>query len=339
MKAAIYPKKGTIEVAEIKKPALGQNEALIQVKYAGICGSDVNVLKGLHPTATYPRIGGHEFSGILVEANGTLREGLHIGDHVVAQPIWTCGTCEPCITGNDNVCSSLNIFGIHQDGCFAEYIRVPIHKVYKLPDSVSLKLGALAEPLAVAVHDVRESEIKVGEKALIIGGGPIGILIALVAQHAGAEVYVSEINPFRIQFIQSLGLLTIDSSKEDIRKRTKEITDGKGFDVVYEVSGSKVGIGLMTELVKIKGTIMLIGMSSEPSVIDTGAVFAKHLTLKGVRLHQQRNFEGAISILSEGSLNDRLEKMITKVFPLDQSVEAMRYQMEDAEHFKVVIKI
>lgn len=340
MKAALFPEKGKIELTQRNVPEIGEGEALVEVKYAGICGSDVHVWQGHHATATYPRIPGHEFSGVLVEAKGTLRAGIEIGDNVVVQPIWTCGMCEPCITGHDNVCSKLNIFGIHQDGCFAQYIRVPVRKIYKLPDGVSLKMGALTEPLAVAVHDVNRSGLSVGDKTLIIGGGPIGMLIGVVAKHAGAEqVYISEINPFRIEFAKSIGLDTINPAKEELKKKTDEITNGKGFDVVFEVSGSKAGVSGMTQVVKIGGTIMVVGMGSEIFPVDTGAVIAKELEMKGVRIHAQKQFEAAVSLLKDEQLTKKLDRLITKVFPLDACVQAMQYQINDPEHFKVVIEI
>ena len=340
MKAALLKEKNKLELVDAKIPEIGAGEALVRVAYAGICGSDIHVWHGHHPTATYPRIPGHEFSGILENFIGTARDGLKIGDRVVVQPFWSCGLCEPCIRGMDNVCRELKVIGFHEDGSFAEYIRVPLKKVYKLPENVDIRLGAITEPLSVAVHDVRRSGLKCGEKALITGGGPIGMLVALVAQHAGAaEVYVSEINEYRLKFAEKLGIKTINPLKTDLKEETMRITGGKGFDVVYEASGSKPCISAVTDVVKIGGTILMIGMASELHPINLSAVFAKELTVKGVRLHAQQSFEGAIALLQSGKLNDKLNCIIDKEFILDDFVEAMNYQVEDANHFKVLIKI
>ncbi len=340
MKAAILRDKNQLELADAGIPNIGAGEALIRVAYSGICGSDVHVWHGHHPTATYPRIPGHEFSGILEKYIGSPRDGLKTGDPVVVQPFWSCGLCEPCIRGMDNVCQSLKVIGFHEDGSFAEYIRVPLKKVYKLPDNVDLRLGAIAEPLSVAVHDVRRSGLMCGEKALIMGGGPIGMLVALVAQHAGAaDVYVSEINEYRLEFAQKLGIKTINPIKSDLKQETMRITGGKGFDVVYEASGSKPCISAVTDVVKIGGTILMIGMASELHPINLSAVFAKELTVKGVRLHAQQSFEGAIALLQSERLNDKLNCIIDKEFMLDDFVQAMNFQVEDPNHFKVLIKI
>lgn len=339
MKAALLREKNNLELADVEKPEIGHGEALVRVAYSGICGSDIHVWKGHHPTATYPRIPGHEFSGVLEKFIGISRDGLKIGDPVVVQPFWSCGMCEPCIRGMDNVCRSLKVIGFHEDGSFAEYIRVPLKKVYKLPRNVDLRLGAITEPLSVAVHDVRKSGLLCGEKALITGGGPIGMLVALVAQYAGADVYVSEINEYRLQFAQKLGIQTINPMKADLKEETMRITGGKGFDVVYEASGSKPCISAVTDVVKIGGTILMIGMASDLYPINLSAVFAKELTVKGVRLHAQQSFEGAVALLESGKLNDKLNSIIDKEFVLDDFVEAMNYQLEDANHFKVMIKI
>lgn len=340
MKAALFAEKNKLELVDAPIPEIGPGEALVRVAYAGICGSDIHVWQGHHPTATYPRIPGHEFSGVLEKVNGAVRDGLKPGDRVVVQPFWSCGLCEPCIRGMDNVCRELKIFGIHEDGCFAEYVRVPIKKVYRLPDSVDLRLGAITEPLSVAVHDVRRSGLVVGEKALILGGGPIGVLVALVAQYAGAsEVYVSEINEYRIAFAKKLGIKTINPAKYNLVQETMRITDGKGFDVVYEASGSKPCIQAVTDVVKIGGTVMIIGMANEQYPFNLGAVFSKELNLRGVRIHAQQSFEGAVALLKSGDLNDKLSQIIDSEFPLEQCVEAMHYQVENPNHFKVVIKI
>jgi len=194
MKAAYYAQKQNIELVDLDLPKPKKDEALIRVKYAGICGSDLHVYHGAHPTAKFPVIPGHEFVGELVELGEDAVTDIKPGEIVVAQPFSSCGVCEACISGNDNVCRDLKLLGAHKDGCFAEYVTVQAKKMYRIPGGVDLKLAALTEPLAVAVHDVRNSGLKVGQTALIIGGGPIGIFIAMVAQLAGAQVYISEVS-------------------------------------------------------------------------------------------------------------------------------------------------
>jgi len=339
MKAAYYPEKNSIDLVELEIPKAGKGEALIKVKYGGICGSDLHVYHGAHPTATFPVIPGHEFVGELVELGEDACTDAKPGEIVVAQPFSSCGVCEACITGNDNVCQSLKLLGAHMDGCFAEYVTIPARKMYRLPNSIDLKLAALAEPLAVAVHDVRRSGLKVGQNTLIIGGGPIGIFIAMVAQLAGAQVYISEVSDFRLDFAEKMGYKTLNPLSPDFDQTVAEITKGKGFDVVFEVSGSKAGIASVTKLVKISGTVMVVGMAADKYPMDTTAVFLKQVNLQGVRIHSQEAFAAAVDILVGGKLNDQLSRLISKTYPLNDVKEAYDYVLSNTDYFKVLLEV
>lgn len=340
MKAAVINQKNSIHLQEIEKPVLKEGEALIKVKYCGICGSDIHVLKGEHPTATFPVIPGHEFVGELVEIKGTGSERYEIGDMVVAQPFFSCGNCEPCSKGNDNVCCELSFMGAHRDGAFGEYVKVLIRKMYKIPKDMDLKLAALTEPVAVAVHDVRRSGIKVGETALVIGGGPIGMLIAMVAENAGAgKIVISEISDARREFAENLGYTAVNPLSEDFHDRLMEITDGKGFHVAYEVSGSKAGIAAAIKYTKITGTVMVIGMTSEPYPVDLSQIFAKELKLQGVRIHAQYNFLGAVELLKNGQCNEKFKSLISKIYKLDDVEEAFEFAQIPGDYFKILVEM
>lgn len=339
MKAAYYAQKQNIELVDLDLPKPKKDEALIRVKYAGICGSDLHVYHGAHPTAKFPVIPGHEFVGELVELGEDAVTDIKPGEIVVAQPFSSCGVCEACITGNDNVCRDLKLLGAHKDGCFAEYVTVQAKKMYRIPGGVDLKLAALTEPLAVAVHDVRNSGLKVGQTALIIGGGPIGIFIAMVAQLAGAQVYISEVSEFRLEFAKKMGYETLNPMNEDFKEEIAKITKGKGFDVVYEVSGSKAGIASTTELVKVSGTILIVGMAGEKYPVDTMAVFLKQLNLQGVRIHSQEAFSAAVDILANGKLNNQLERLISKTYKLNDVKSAYEYVLSNTDYFKILLEV
>jgi 2-desacetyl-2-hydroxyethyl bacteriochlorophyllide A dehydrogenase len=339
MKAAYYSEKQNIKLVDIDLPKPRKDEALIRVKYAGICGSDLHVYHGAHPTAKFPVIPGHEFVGELVELGEDVVSDIKSGEIVVAQPFSSCGICEACITGNDNVCRDLKLLGAHKNGCFAEYVTVPAKKIYRIPEGVDLKLAALTEPLAVAVHDVRRSGLKVGQTALIIGGGPIGIFIAMVAQLAGAQVYISEVSDFRLEFAKSMGYETLNPLNKDFKNKIAEVTKGKGFDVVYEVSGSKAGIASTTELVKVSGTILIVGMAGDKYPVDTMAVFLKQLNLQGVRIHSQEAFAAAVDILAGGKLNGQMEKLISKIYKIDDVESAYDYVLANTDYFKILLEV
>lgn len=340
MKAAVIDQVNSIHLQDREIPQISEGEALIKVRYCGICGSDLHVLHGQHPTATFPVVPGHEFVGELVEANGEGAEQLEPGDMVVAQPFFSCGNCEPCAKGHDNVCRHLRFMGAHCDGGFAEYVKVATRKVYKIPKDMDLRLAALAEPIAVAVHDVRRSGLQVGETVLVIGGGPIGMLIAMVARHAGAnKVVISEINEFRCDFAKKLGFETVNPLDADFAEQMQSLSGGKGFDVTFEVSGSKPGITSAIEYTTIGGMIMVVGMTKEPYPVDLSAMFSKELRMQGVRIHAQYNFIGAVELLKSGELDEEFAALVSKVFPFEELEKAFEFVQTPGEYFKVLIQM
>lgn len=339
MRAAIMEEWGRISLKETEKPKPENDEALIKVHYAGICGTDIHIFAHEHPTARIPLIMGHEFVGEIAEI-GSNTKGLQNGQKVVVQPYRGCNHCEACLDGRDNICSKLSVFGVHENGCFAEYTKVPIRKIHAIPDQADTRIYSLTEPLAVAVHDVRRSGLKVGQRALVLGGGPIGILIGLVARYAGAsEVVISEVNEYRKDFIADLGLTVADPREEGFMGKMNDLTSGKGFDVVFEAAGVESSVAMMTKAVKIGGTIVTIGMPGKMLPFNVMECVMKELDIKGVRIHAQNNFIAAVDILNKGVLNSDLEKIITHEFPMDKIEEAFTFSLKDTKHMKVIIKI
>ena len=339
MKAAVLKDWGKLSVENVDTPTCGPNEAIVGVLYAGICGSDVHVYHHRHPTAQCPVIMGHEFVGRLLELPAGARPDLKVGDIVSAQPYLSCGLCDSCVRGRDNVCTSLKIFGIHTAGCFAERVKVPAKKLFKVPDSVPLRTAAMIEPLAVAVHDVNISDMQFGDTVFIIGGGPIGSLIGLVAKLNGAaKVVVSEINEGRGPFIESLGLTWVNPKRQDLAEEIKRLTAGKGFDIVFETSGTQAGTDLMTAAVKNAGTIVLVGVPSGKFPTDTGSLLAKESRIVGVRLHSHFNFGKAIAMIQNPVIAETLNRMMTLELPLGRVDEGLQL-VTKGEHMKIVLKI
>lgn len=340
MKTALFPEKEIVEVTMKDTPKLAAGEALIRVRYAGICGSDLHVYQGHHATATYPRVPGHEFVGELVDYVGKMKKGINKGDYVVGQPFFSCGNCQPCITGHDNVCEELKILGIHTDGTFAEYVKLPIKKIYKVRQDMDLRLAAMAEPLAVAVHDVIEAKQELGDEVLVSGGGPIGLLIAIVARHAGAKVTISEVSEFRLNYAKKMGFNIVNPIKEELSSMANTINNGAGFDIVYETSGVPSSIRASTKAAKIKGTVVIIGIAKEDCIFSTIDIFSKELNVVGVRIHAQAAFEKAVNLLNSGVLNDDLYQVLDqKIYPLNQVAQALDYCIHDMNHFKTLIEI
>jgi 2-desacetyl-2-hydroxyethyl bacteriochlorophyllide A dehydrogenase len=340
MRAAVITTPENMTIEEVDIPQISDGEALIKVEYIGICGTDLHLLHGQYAGAEYPLIPGHEFVGTLVDIKGKGSEKYKIGDHVSAQMVISCGTCTPCAKGEDNVCSNLKMVGVHEPGGFAEYIKVSIRKMCKIPNEVDMRLAALAEPLAVAVHDIRSSDLKVGETVFIAGGGPIGVLIAIVARAAGArKVMVSEMKEFRRNFASELGFDVIDPADPDFDSKLKEYSGPEGFDVSFEVAGVQATLLTCLDNTKATGKVMIVAITSRPMTITTDRIFRKELRVQGVRIHNLYNFEGAIDLLQIPAVAKDLEKLISRVYPLEEINEAFEYAEHGEDSFKVLVDL
>jgi 2-desacetyl-2-hydroxyethyl bacteriochlorophyllide A dehydrogenase len=340
MQAAVIESANSLQMKTLPIPSLLPGEALIKVSYCGICGSDLHILQGQHSTAKFPVVPGHEFVGELVEICGESPEDLKSGDLVVAQPFFSCGRCDPCSKGRDNICESLRFMGAHVNGAFAQYVKTLTRKVYKLPRDIDRKLAALTEPIAVSVHDVRRSGLSIGQNTLIIGGGPIGLMLAITARNAGArDIVISEINPYRRDIVEKLGFMAVNPLNADFEERVWASSGGRGFDVIFEASGSKPGVAASTKFARNTGVVMVVGMTSEPYPVDLSAVFLKELELRGVRIHAQYSFSGAVDILRAGTLNAEYTKMVTNVYPFERIGEAFELAQSKEDFLKVLVKM
>lgn len=297
MKAVLYKDIQVVKMSDIKRPIITNNEALIKVKYAGICGTDLHIFDGLHPRAKAPLVMGHEISGIIEEIN-TERKDIKIGDRVAINPLISCGYCLPCKEGNPHLCPNLKLVGIDQNGGFEEYVKIKDDKLYKIPSSLPLDLAALIEPVAVAVHAVRKSKLLIGDKVVVIGGGPIGQLVALICRINGApSIVLSEIKSERSNFAKKMGLITA-SSKEETIKKNMEMTKGEGSDIVYEVVGIQETYNYITELVKIGGKIIIIGAANKSIALDMWKVYFGELTIIGIHVYTPKDIEIGIELLN-----------------------------------------
>ena len=336
MKVSQYIKAGEFMLREINTPVLPDDHIRIRVAYCGICGTDLHIFKGHMDTRVKaPQAVGHEASGV-VESFGKDVSGFKIGDKVTVYPLDNCGECNTCKAGFTHICEHLRFLGIETAGGFAEFWDVPARLVCHLPEEMDLELAALVEPLAVACHDVRRSGLKPGALTVISGGGPIGMLIALVARRAGGRVFISEINSARLAFARSLGFETINPQEEDAAARIRAISGGSGADVVFEVSGSEAGARLITELVRPRGTIVIVAIYAKPVPVDLHKFFWKEIRMVGARVYEHVDYEQAIQLADSGEL--ALEKLISKVFLIEEMQSAFEFLTTTPDAMKVLIK-
>jgi 2-desacetyl-2-hydroxyethyl bacteriochlorophyllide A dehydrogenase len=294
----------------------GPGEVRLDVGYVGICGTDMHIYHGvMDQRVGPPQIIGHEMSGTVAEIGEDVK-GFAVGERVVVRPLDYCGNCPACAAGCSHICHNLKFMGIDSPGAMQSSWTVKARTLHKLPPNVSLKLGALIEPLSVAVHDIERSRLKAGEKAVVLGGGPIGQLIALVGKSLGAEVLVSEISGVRRDFAAGIGVATVNPITEDLEARVREWTGGKGADVVFEVSGVKPAVDAMTTIAAVRGRICMVAIHAKAPEVNLFHFFWKELEMVGARVYEASDFEKAIDIVASGEID--LEPFITSVNSLPE---------------------
>ena len=243
MLATVYTGERTFETTILDAPALGADDVRIAVRYVGLCGTDLHIFHGhMDSRVDIPAVIGHEMSGVVSEVGSAVAD-WHPGDVVTVMPLKWDGTCPACLAGNSYICQNLKLVGIDTPGALQGEWVVPSSLLVRVPEDVSLAHAALVEPVAVAVHDVRRSDLAPGQKAVVIGAGPIGVLIASVAREVGAEVAIVELDAARRSFADDLGLTTIDPRAVDAVAWVEEWTGGAGARRVFE--GPRAAPGLL----------------------------------------------------------------------------------------------
>lgn len=331
--AAYYEGERKIRLGAGEPVDPGPGEAQLQVSHCGICGTDLHIFHGaMDARVKMPLVMGHEMSAT-VQKLGAGVEGFDVGEKVVVMPLAPCNACPACEAGHQHICHNLNFLGIDAPGAFQSYWTVPAYTLHRVPAHLSMEHAALIEPLAVACHDARLANLRPGDCVVVLGGGPIGILVALVARHAGAEVIVSEINPYRVELARVLGFEAVNPGESDLVERVMQRTKGAGADVVFEVSGSQAGADIMTELLRTRGLAVIVAIFAQKPKIDLFRFFWRELRLKGVRVYESQDFSAAIALAAQGALP--LDELISDIRPLS----ALRSGFKDMETGGQVMKI
>jgi len=334
MKAVYYEGGGRFTLGEAEQHPPEAGEVRLSVAYCGICGTDVHIAHGaMDHRVKVPQVIGHEMSGTVAEL-GSGVEGFAVGDAVVVRPLDTRGEIE-ADKGLSHICRNLKFLGIDTPGAFQASWTVPAFTLHRLPEGVDLRIAALTEPLAVACHDVRRADLRPGETAVVIGGGPIGLLVALVARETGAAVVLSEVNPSRRGLAEHLGLEVVDPSAVDLSETIHARTAGAGADVVFEVSGSSAGVAEMTRLAGLRGRIVVVAIFPEPQPVSLFDFFWKELELRGARVYEPQDYERAIALLVTGDLP--LDRLITSVEPLERLPEIFAEHVNGSAAMKILV--
>lgn len=288
MKQVVLEAPGRFTQREAPVPVAAAGHALVHVERVGVCGSDFHAFAGRHPIYTYPRIIGHELSGVVREAP-TNDKGIEAGDRCAIEPYISCGKCRACARGRYNCCEEIRLLGIHVDGGMQEYLSVPIGLLHK-STKLSVDQLALVETLGIGAHAVNRSGLKPGEEALIVGAGPIGIAVAQFASALNARVHIVEKNEWRRAFVEGLGYTSSPSP------------EGHQADAVFDATGSAAAMASSLSYVATGGSLVYVGLTRDPVCIDDALFHRREVTLLASR-NSFGLFPRIIHLIEEGKID------------------------------------
>lgn len=316
--------------------ALQPDEVLVRVRASAICGSDLHIARGLHPSAPLPVTIGHEFSGDIIDA-GEAVDGGCIGRRVTVEPCIVCGQCEACRHGAYGYCEHISFTYRNGDGAMADYVVVKAQHVFELPEFMSYETGALIEPLSVATHAVRRADIRLGETVLIIGAGAIGLMTAAMCRRSGAsEVVVADLSDRRLELAGQVGAtVCVNSGREDLLQTVTRLTHGKGVDKSFECVGRESCFCQAVEALRRSGTATIVGIYEKPQV----QFAATRLVAHEIRIQGAQGYCWDFPIAMAAARDIPLEKFITHVFPLEELQRALDVALDAGSgSVKVLLK-
>jgi 2-desacetyl-2-hydroxyethyl bacteriochlorophyllide A dehydrogenase len=324
---------GKLELIESPLPLLADDEVLIKIKASAICGSDLHLFVGKHPSVKLPTAVGHECSGVVVEL-GSLARGFQLGDRVTIEPNINCGHCDACLHGNYGYCENISFTYRVGKGALADYIAVRQDKVFKLPDSITFAEGSLIEPLAVATHAVRRADIQMGEDVLVIGAGAIGIFVAALCKLRGAgSVVINDRSQERLETALHLGA-THKLTSKDLEEL---ISQGKSkrFDKVFECVGVEQTLRQAMLSAKRNGLVTVLGIFEQGDASIPATLFASH----EIRMQGSQGYCWDFPIAIQMAEQLDLGLMVTHTFPLAEVQKAFDFAMDrNSYKMKVVLE-
>ncbi|SFG75211.1 zinc-dependent alcohol dehydrogenase [Sporolactobacillus nakayamae] len=338
MKAVMIDRPHHVIVTDIENAPLKSDEVRIQVKAAGICGSDIHALKGLHPFRIPPVVIGHEISGLVAEIGDSVTR-VKVGDRVAVEPQIGCGKCSHCLRGEVNQCTNRKAPGIDPwYGTMAENFVAPEHIVFKLPDDMDYNLAALAEPLAVGVHAVQQAAIKPGDKVAILGTGPIGLLALAAAKEAGATtILATDIFDYCLERAQQMGAthtLNIKDRPNWVEEAKKLI--GSSFDRVLIAVGVPGIINDSLSLIRRHGRVVTIAMFQKEQSLDIMQLQGQEKELVGCFCYTHDDVAAAVALLAAGRINGHA--VITHTLPYTEAAKGFRMvEKKEDQPLKVLI--
>ncbi len=343
MIAAVAERVGVMSVVNRPEPGdPGPGEVVVRPEAVGICGSDYSLFSGHMSDAAggaqFPRVLGHEVGATIMAVGPDCRAGLTVGQRVAMLPISSCGRCYPCSVGRPNACDNFQLVGIHRDGGMQERLALPQEQVFPVAVSDGA-VAAMAEPVSVAVHAVHRARLQAGERAVVLGAGPIGQCLALVARERGADVLVVDLQASRLEMARAHGASETLRWTEapQVVAHAHDWAGAGGPPVVFDATGVPAAVRAMVEMVASAGRAVQVGMSPDEVSLRIGSLTEKELDLLGVSCCDAGDFAEAVAVVERNA--DAMTRLVSHEFSLSQAPEALRFAMSNpTEVMKVVIR-
>jgi L-gulonate 5-dehydrogenase len=322
-----------VRIEDGPEPVVGPGDALVGVEAVGLCGSDIHFYLGDYPYVNYPRTQGHEFVGI-VEGLGRDATGLEVGQRVAVEPLLPCGTCLPCRRGHRNCCTRMQTIGVQVDGGLCERIALPAANLFVTGD-LPADVAVLSEPLSIAEHAVARSGLGAGDLVVVFGAGPVGLAILLVAADRGARVMVVDTLASRLTVAASFGAeVRVDASTEDSEAVAAAWTSDEGPVCVFEASGVPAVLERAVRVVGASGTIVVVGLSTQPACIPLISFTRKELNVLGSR-NNLGVFGQAVETVQRHA--STIGELVTHRYPLERTADALERLIEHPEETEKVV--
>jgi threonine dehydrogenase-like Zn-dependent dehydrogenase len=342
VRAAVAERVGVMTVVDRPAPGEpGPRQVLVHPEAVGICGSDYHLFSGHMSQAAggsqFPRVLGHEVGATIAAVGPDCRAGLSSGQRVSMLPISACGACYPCSVGRPNACDNFSLVGIHTDGGLQELLCLPQEQVFAIQASDGA-LAALAEPVSVAVHAVRRGRIRSGERVVVLGAGPIGQCVAVVARELGAQVLMIDLQDSRLELGRALGAETLRwTTAPEVVALGREWAGAGGPPAVVDATGVPAAVRAMVDMAASAGRAVQVGMADEDAPIRIGSLTEKELDVLGASCCTSEDFAEAVGVVERNA--DVLAGLVSHEFTLEQAPEAIRFAMSNpTEVMKVVIR-
>ena len=343
MKAAVTERPGTMRIVDVPDAdAPGDGEVLVRPEAVGLCGSDFHYFLGHLGDAVgpdlYPRVQGHEFAGMIEAVGAGAPGGLRAGERVAVWPVTACGHCYPCRIGRRNVCSNISLVGIHRDGALQERVRLPADQVFPVGD-LDPAVSALIEPVSIAVRAIVRARIAAGEKAVVLGAGPIGQAVAAAALDRGASVLLVDRVASRVERGRAVGAdLLVLADDADLVAAGREWSGDEGPEVVFEATGVPELVQTAVRLVSQAGRVVVVGLSTHDAPLRVGDLAFREIDVLGVSCCNGDEFAEAVSLVARRQ--DTLAGLVTHDFSLDETPVAIDYAIRHpAEVMKAIIRL